>query len=60
MVRNSPLTPEASQILQQAEAQRKAKARGRLLAKKRSDLKRMALNGKDALRAIAKGKWCLG
>ena len=60
MVRKSPLTPEATRLLQGIEERRRAKARNRiakLLAKKRGDLKRMPLSGKLALAAIAAGKW---
>jgi len=60
MVRKSPLGPEAVKLLQGIEARRKAKSRARiatLIAKKRGDLKRMALTGRLALKAIAAGKW---
>jgi hypothetical protein len=60
MVRKSPLSPEGTQLLQQIEARRKTKAKGRinkLLAKRRGDLKRMPLSGKAALEAIRRGAW---
>jgi hypothetical protein len=60
MVRKSPLSPEATLLLQQIEARRKAKARARiakLLAKRRGELKRMPLSGKAALAAIKTGTW---
>jgi hypothetical protein len=60
MVRRTPLTVEEQLLLDQIEARRRAKARGRiakLLAKKRGELKRMPLSGKAALAAIRNGKW---
>jgi hypothetical protein len=60
VVRKSPLGPVAVQLLRDAEAKAKIKAKGRiakLLAKKRGELKRMPLTGKAALKAIAAGKW---
>jgi len=59
MVRRSPLTAEEQKLLDEIEERRRAKARGRIakmLAKKRGDLNRMPLSGKDALKAIARGK----
>jgi len=56
----SPLTPEATLLLNEIESRRRAKARGRiakLLAKKRGETKRMPLSGKAALEAIRSGKW---
>jgi hypothetical protein len=56
----SPLTPEATLLLNEIENRRRAKARGRiakLLAKKRGDLRRVPLTGKAALAAIRAGQW---
>ena len=62
MVRKSPLTAEDLEMLREIEDRRLAKSRARiakLKAKQRGDLKRMPLSGRDALKAIRRGKWCL-
>jgi hypothetical protein len=60
MTRCSPLSAEATLLLNQIEDRRRAKARGRIatmLAKKRGDLRQMPLSGRAALAAISAGKW---
>jgi hypothetical protein len=60
MIHRSPLSPEATLLLNQIEDRRRAKARARiakLLAKKRGHLRRMPLSGKAALAAIKAGQW---
>jgi hypothetical protein len=60
MTRRSPLSPEATLLLNAIEHKRLIKARARIarmLAKKRGDLRKMPLTGKAALKAIAAGAW---